>query len=62
MNRKCLSGLLTDVLIIAFVVVLVSSVGFVFTGSWPSWWLLLDIIVTVLVFDYLYSRFIGKKT
>ncbi len=51
-----LIDLLIDIIVIAIVVVLVFSVGYLFTERWPSWRLLIDIIGTVLVLDFLMFR------
>ena len=51
-----LVDLLIDIIVIAVTVVLVFSVGYLFTGRWPSWRLIIDIIGTVLVLDFLMFR------
>lgn len=51
---------LIDIVVIVVPALLVFLIGYLFTGRWPSWWLLVDITITVLVIDFLMKKFRKK--
>ena len=51
---------LIDIVVIVVPALLVFLIGYLVTGRWPSWWLLVDITITVLVIDFLMKRFRKK--